>query len=211
MTQVSKAEWTGGLEGSTVVRDAGNALRLRLVLQNNERPLSHYFFAEWLNGDEGGDGFLVGYNPRYWFNETYYAFAESDIRTDDTFGIDQEIKLIVGLGGELFRTEQQVVTAEIGVGGTSVRYTDDDESSQRALGLGKLRYFRTLADTVKLDLSTQASRSDQQVTEASYEAGLSLRLTTGAVRLSYRSRYLKVGDAEAITDKDSFVSFGYSF
>ncbi|MFK7992853.1 MAG: DUF481 domain-containing protein [Granulosicoccus sp.] len=205
------AEWTGGIEGGTVVRDSGNATRLRVVLSNNTRPLSQYIYAEWLRSGAERNSYSVGYNPRYWLNNTYYTFGESEVRVDDFLGIDQELRLLAGLGGQFLNSAEQALYIELGVGGRSIEFDNMENTRNEALGLARLGYFRTVADAIKFDLKLSGGLSSDEVTEASGEIGVSLRVPNGAVRLAYRSRYLQVEDFESITDNDSFVSFGYSF
>lgn len=211
LIQPVSAEWTGGVEGGTVVRDSGSATRLRLVLRNDTRPLSHYMYAEWLRASAGGNSYSIGYNPRYWFNRTYYTFGESEFRVEQAFGIDQEVRLLGGVGGQFLNTEQQSLFMEVGVGGRSIEFSDADEASNEALGVARLGYFRTFFDAVKIDLNLSSSRSSEEIDQATGEIGLSLRIPNGVVRVAHRSRYQKVGDNDALTDDDSFVSFGYSF
>ncbi|MFK8081129.1 MAG: DUF481 domain-containing protein [Granulosicoccus sp.] len=209
--QPVSAQWTGGIEGGTVVRDAGNATRLRLVLRNDERPFSQYVYAEWLRSGTENNSYSAGYNPRYWFDNKYYTFGESQLRVDDFLGIDQEIGLVAGLGAQLLNKADQALFIELGVGGRTIEFDGVDDSLNEALGLARLGYFRTLADVLKLDVSLSSGLSSEDVTEATGELGLSLRVPNGVVRVAYRSRYLQVGDGESVTDDDSFVSFGYSF
>lgn len=209
--QQAQAEWSGGIEGGTVVRDAGNATRLRLTLRNNERPLTHYLYLEWLRGGNDNNSYSLGYNPRYWFDKTYYTFAESRLRQDEPLSIDQEIQLIAGLGGQFISDKDQGLYVEAGFGGRSIDFDGTDDASNEALGIVRLGYFRSLADTIKLDLALSGTQSSEEVSEASSELGLSLRIPSGAVRVAYRTRYLKVGDNDSLTDDDTFVSFDYSF
>lgn len=209
--QAVQAEWNGGIEGGTVVRDAGNATRLRLTLRNNERPLTHYLYVEWLRGGDENNSYSLGYNPRYWFNQTYYMFGESRLRQDEPLSIDQEIQLIAGVGGQLISDKDQGLYVEAGFGGRSIEFDDVDDASNEALGIARLGYFRSLVDTIKLDVALSAAQSSEEVSEASSELGLSLRIPSGAVRVAYRTRYLKVGDNDSISDDDTFVSFDYSF
>ena len=205
------AEWTGGIEGGTVVRDSGNATALRLALRNNERPLSHYVFAEWLRGSAGENSYSVGYNPRYWISDKNYLFGETELGTDELFGIDREIRAIVGVGSQFINTPDQSLYAEVGVGGRSIDFDDAEDVSSEALGVARLGFQRKIIDLVRLDLLTSGTRSSEDVTEGSVEAGVSLRIAAGAVRLAYRNRYLKVGDRDSITEDDTFVTFSYGF
>lgn len=211
LAQPVNAEWTGGVEGGTVVRDSGAATRLRLVLRNDARPFSQYVYAEWLRSNASGNSYSVGYNPRYWFNQTYYTFGESEYRVDKTFGIDSEITLITGLGGQFLKSAQQSLFVELGVGGRSIQFLEADDAQNETLGVARLGYFRTFADSVKFDLSLSSSRSSEDIDQATGEVGLSLRIPSGSLRVAYRSRYQKVGDNDSISDDDTFVSFGYSF
>ena len=207
----ARAEWSGGIEGGTVFRDSGNAARLRLTLRNNERPLTHYLYAEWLRGGSDDNSYSLGYNPRYWFNQTYYTFGESRIRQDEPLDIDQEIQVIAGVGGQFISDADQALYAEVGLGGRSIDFEGVDDASNEAIGVARLGYSRTLADTIKLDFALSGSQSSDEVTEASTEVGLSLRIPSGAVRVAYRTRYIKVDDFDSVTDDDTFLSFDYSF
>jgi len=207
----ASAQWTGGIEGGTVVRDAGNATRLRLVLRNDVRPLSQYVYAEWLRSGSERNSYSAGYNPRYWFDKTYYTFGESGFRVDDYLGIDQEIRLLGGVGAQLVSTADQAFFVELGLGGRSIEFDGIADTRNEALGVARLGYFKTFADALKFDLNISGGLSSEEVTEASGEIGLSLRVPNGVVRLAYRTQYLQVGDSESVTDNDSFVSFGYSF
>jgi len=44
----ASAEWQGGIEGGTEIRESGAATRLTLTLSNNVRPLSHHISADWI-------------------------------------------------------------------------------------------------------------------------------------------------------------------
>jgi len=100
---------------------------------------------------------------------------------------------------------------ELGLGARSIDFEAADSNETQLLGLARFGYDRTLADVFKIDLNIQASRSDDDVIESNAEVGLAFRLPTGSVRIAYRSQLLKVGDNDAITDEDMFVSYGYGF
>ncbi len=207
----AKAQWTGGIEGGTVVRDAGNATRLRAVLRNDARPLSHYLFAEWVNENSAGNSYSLGYNPRYWFNKTYYAFGESQFRTEELLRIDRELKLIGGLGSQLINEKNRSLYLEAGVGGRSITFDAVDDASNEGLALARAGAYQIFAEALKLDLSVSGTISSEEVSETNAEVGLSLRVPSGAVRIAYRSRSIKVGDAQTLTDDDTFISFNYGF
>ena len=202
--------WNGGIEGGTVVNSSGNQTRLRLTLNNETRPLTHNLYVEWLRGIEGSDGFSVGYNPRFWFNDKFYIFGESRLRTDETFAIDRELLLLSGVGGQLLNSEAHSMYVELGLGARRIEFESQEETTQ-GLGIVRLGYFRVLADLVKLDLDINGTQSEDDISEVRGEVGLSLRIPSGAIRYAYRSRSIKVGDSDTVTDDDSFISFTYGF
>jgi len=61
------AEWRGSVEGGAQLGSNSSSTRLRLVLRNDQRPLTHYVYAEWLQSGANNDSYAIGYNPRYWF------------------------------------------------------------------------------------------------------------------------------------------------
>lgn len=205
------AEWTGGVEGGTVLRDSNTASRLRLTLRNNERPLTHYLYAEWLRFDGVGNDLSIGYNPRYWFDETYYVFGESGFRTVNTLGIDRDLTVISGVGGQFINDNIQTLFAEVGVGGRSLEFDESEEAITETLGVARVGYNRVFADSFRFDLSFRTIASSEEVNEAISEVGLSVRVPNGSIRAAYRNRYFKSGDAEAISDGDTLLSFGLGF
>lgn len=205
------AEWTGGVEGGTVLRDSNTASRLRLTLRNNERPLSHYLYAEWLRFDGAGNDLAIGYNPRYWFDETYYVFGESSYRTVNTLGIDRDLTVISGVGGQFINDNIQTLFAEVGVGGRSLEFDESEEAFTETLGVARLGYNRVFADSFRFDVSFRTTASSEDVNEAISEVGLSVRVPNGSIRAAYRNRYFQSGDAESISDGDTLLSFGLGF
>ena len=65
------AEWRGSVEGGAQLGSNSSSTRLRLVLRNDQRPLTHYVYAEWLQSGANNDSYAIGYNPRYWFDKKY--------------------------------------------------------------------------------------------------------------------------------------------
>lgn len=208
---VALAQWMGGVEGGTVLRDSNTASRLRLTLQNNELPLSHYLYAEWIRFDGVGNDLSIGYNPRYWFDEIYYAFGESGLRTVNSLAIDRDLTVLTGVGGQFFNENDHTLFAEVGVGGRSIEFDDSEDALTETLGVARAGYSRVVAESFKLDLSLSASSSSEDVIESSGEVGLSVRVPNGSIRVAYRNRYFKSGDAEAISDGDTLLSFGLGF
>ncbi|MBX2883053.1 MAG: DUF481 domain-containing protein [Granulosicoccus sp.] len=210
-TPANASGWSGGVEGGTVVSDAGSQTRLRFNLSNNTRPLTHHLYLEWLRGQDGMDGYAVGYNPRFWITNTYYFFGESRLRTDEVFAIDREISLLAGVGGQLIESSTQALSAEIGLGSRQIEFEMQDEAESQGFGLARLAYYRIFSDLIKFDLDISGVVAEDDVSEYNGEAGISMRVPSGAIRYAYRTRTLKIGDNDSVTNSDSFVSFTYSF
>lgn len=212
-SQSAKADWTGGLEGGSVVRDSETATRLRLVLRNDNRPLNQYIYAEWLNGGSDDNSYAIGYNPRYWLDDIFYVFGESSVGVNDQLNIDRDVQVVAGVGGQFLASEEQGFYAQIGVGGRSLEFDFDDDATTQTLALIRAGYYRQFLDMFKFDIDASGSSSSEDVTEANIDTGLSLRVSGGAaVRVGYRSRYLDAGgDAGSQTDDDVGISFTYGF
>ena len=193
------------------MRNAANATRLRLVARNDQRPLSHFVFAEWLRFTNDENSFSVGYNPRYWLNTKTYVFGEAEFGTDDIFGIDREITLVTGLGRQFINSEDQGLFVEVGAGGRSIELEDQGDANTEALGVARAGYFRTIVEVIKLDASVSGIRSSEDISQLTSEVGVALRIGGGSIRVAYRNRFFKADDADSITDDDTFISYGYSF
>lgn len=208
---VTHAEWRGGVEGGTVLRDSGTATRLRLTLRNDKRPLSHFLFAEWIRSDAVGNDLTIGYNPRFWIDSTYYVFGESSLRTVNTLGIERDLTGVAGMGGQFINQPEQSFFAEVGLGGRSIEFEGSEEANTETLGVARLGYNRVLVDAFRFDISIRSSFSSEDVNEATSEVGLSVRVPNGSIRLAHRNRFLQSGDADAISEGDTFISFGLGF
>lgn len=209
-TTLSASDWSGGVEGGTVVSDAGSQTRLRLTLSNDTRPLTHFLYIEWLRGDEGNDGYSVGYNPRFWFDEKFYTFGESRLRTDEAFAIDRELLILAGVGGQLLNSDVQNLYLELGLGSRLIEFESEEETNQ-GLAIARLGFYRVLADMFKIDLNINGTQSENDISEINGELGLSMRIPSGAIRYAYRSRSIKIGDNQSVSNNDSFLSFTYGF
>lgn len=210
--QSANASWIGGIEGGSVVLDSGTATRLRFVLRNDNRPLNQYVYAEWVNGGSDGNSYSIGYDPRYWLDDIFYVFGESSVGVDDRLNIDRDIQIVAGVGGQFLASNEQGFFAQIGVGGRSLEFDFDDDAVTQALGLVRVGYYRQFSDIFKFDIDASGSSSSEDVTEANIDTGMSMRLGAGAVRVGYRSRYIKAdGEASSQTDDDVGISFVYGF
>lgn len=203
------AQWTGGVEGGTVFRDEGQATRLRLKLQNPVRPLSQYVYVDWLRTNDGDNAYEAGYLPRYWFGEKIYGFGEASLRVDRPVQIDRQQLFIVGAGYQLSNTKEQSLWAEAGAGIRNTRFLDDNESDD-TLMLIRAGFHQILSELFRLELNFDLV-DGESLTETTAEAGIAVRIPTGAIKFSYRARRLEPDAGEAIDDDDTFVSFSYGF
>lgn len=203
------AAWSGGLEGGTVFRDEGQATRLRLKLQNPVRPFSQYVYLDWLRTNDGDNAYEAGYLPRYWFSEKIYGFSEASLRVDRPVQIDSQQLFIVGAGYQLTSSREQSLWAEAGVGFRDTTFLDDSESDD-TLALVRAGFHQILTELFRLELNFDLV-DGESLTETTAEAGISVRIPTGAIKFSYRARRLDPDGGETIDDEDTFVSFSYGF
>lgn len=205
-----QAEWTGGVEGGTVVRDGDSATRLRGYLSLNERPLSHYLYADWFRSDN--NSYEIGYEPRYWFTDKLYTFGDGRLRLEKALGIDRDTLLIGGLGVQLIATASQQLWVEAGLGYRMIDFTEQTglEDADEQVGTVRGGASQVLSDLFKLQLDADVYGSPS-FTQSQLEAGVSMRLAQGAVKLSYRIRRVDIDGLDAVDDADTAVSFTVGF
>lgn len=204
------AEWTGGIEGGSVVRDGDNATRLRGHLSLNERPLSHYLYAEWYRSED--DSIELGYKPRYWLNDKLYTFGDGRLRFEKAVGIDRDTLLIGGVGVQLIATEKRQLWLEAGVGYRMIDFTPETGLEDKDEQVGTVRggASQVLSDLFRLQLDGDVF-SSPGYTQSQVEAGISMRIPQGAVKLSHRLRRIDIDGLEAVNDSDTGISFTVGF
>lgn len=204
------AEWTGGIEGGSVVRDGDNATRLRGHLSLNERPLSHYLYAEWYRSDN--DSIELGYKPRYWLSDKYYTFGDARLRLEEAIGIDRDTLLIGGVGVKLIATARQQLWLETGLGYRMIDFTPETglEDADEQVGTVRGGASQVLSDLFKLQLDADVF-SSPSYTQSQLEAGISLRVSQGAIKVSHRVRRVDIDELDAVDDSETAVSFTVGF
>ena len=204
------AEWTGGIEGGSVVRDGDNATRLRGHLSLNERPLSHYLYAEWYRSDE--NSIELGYKPRYWLSDKLYTFGDGRLRLEKALGIDRDTLLIGGVGVQLIATARQQLWLEAGIGYRMIDFTSETglEDADEQVGTVRGGASQVLSDLFKLQLDGDVF-SSPTYTQSQLEAGISMRIPQGAIKLSHRLRRVDIDGLDAVDDSDTAVSFTVGF
>jgi len=207
------ADWRFGAEGGAVVRDGDSATRLRLTLDNADRPLTHSLYAEAVFYSEG-NGTRVGYRPRFWFDDSLYAFGDAEARIDRPLLIDRGLLLIGGVGYRLIDTPTTAVGVEVGAGARSTRFETiaDEDPVEDTEGLVLLRAdaSRELADLLRIELDADVLQGET-LGEIRAEVALSYRVSGGAVRLGYRVRRLSFDGGATVDDDDFSVGFTYGF
>lgn len=206
-TQFANAAWDFNVEGGAVIRDDGNATKLRLRLFNNDRPLNQSIYADWYRTENGDNSYEIGYLPRYWLGTAFYVFGEASLRVDKPLAIDQETQAVVGVGNQFLATDTQALWGEIGVGQRNIEFSND-VSNDETFALARGGYRQSLTDLLRIELDADIIQSDT-LTESSAEAGIVLHTDGGAIKVSYRTRRLKADGQETLTDSESFISFNY--
>lgn len=211
----ANAEWTGVVEGGKILDGDSQDTRIELILSNNQRPFSQQITAEWIQANRGSDNFEIAYLPRYWFSDVAYVFGEGSLRTLDSLSLDNyQRALEAGLGIQLVNSATQTLQAEISaIHVTSIMeatpITDELDESVVFTGV-ELRGSQLISDVLKLELDTDYVTSDNLDTGTA-EAGILYRINTGAIKYSYRYQITTIGDADAVSNTNSAVSFLYSF
>jgi len=206
---IASADWSGGIEGGTVLSGDDNATRLRLKLANNQKPLSHYIYADWVRSDGGDDSYELGYKPRYWFGDQLYVFGEAKARQAKAAQIDQELFGLTGVGMQFIDTEESTLWAEVGAGYRTIEFSDDSEVDDTT-AVARAAFRQILGDLVQIELDADSDISEAFTTSTA-EAGIAVRVSGGALKYSYRTRRFKAENESAVSDSDSFVSFSYGF
>jgi len=204
------SDWTFGVEGGSIIRDGDSATRIRFRASLDERPLSQLLYADWVLS--GSESYELGYKPTYWFSDDIYAFGEGRLRIEDALSIDRDTLALAGIGLKLLTTRTQQVSFEAGLGYQVIDYASQTGLDEASSGVGVLRGrgSQVLSDLFKLELDADLFATDTFL-ESRLEAGISMRLQRGAVKLSYRVRRLDLDDQEAISDSDTAVGFTVGF
>jgi hypothetical protein len=209
----ASAEWQGGIEGGTEIRESGAATRLTLTLSNNVRPLSHHISADWIRDASGGNGYRIGYLPRYWITDTIYGFAEGRYRVDEPIGITGEARLLTGAGLLWTPAKNAVVSAEAAIGGRRLELDNifgNDTVESEALGVLRAGASISLLGAVKLDTTADIAGSADRV-DGITEAGISVLIPGGSLRYAVQSRWLNIDGGDTTRVSESFISYGYRF
>ncbi len=204
------AEWTGGLEGGTVVRDGESSTRIRAHASLNSRPVSHDLHAEWYRRDTSS--IELGYKPRYWLTEKLYTFGEGRLRFEEDLGIERETQVLGGVGMQLLATREQQLLLEAGAGYRLTSFTDDTflDDAEEGVGVVRAAGSQILSDLFRLDLLADIFASESYV-QSQAELGFSVRVPQGAIRVGYRVRRVDIDELEAVNDSDTSVSFTVGF
>jgi len=205
----ANAEWSGGLEGGTVLRGDETATKLRFNLFNNQRPLTHHLYVDWIRSSENNDSYKAAYIPRYWFSEKLYAFSEVHYRVDKPFEIEQQTQGIIGGGYRFIATEITALWAEIGAGARATEFSNRPERDDNFV-LGRGSYRQIIATLFKFEFDVEAIQSDGFKEDAA-DAAISVKLGGGALKYGYRRSNFKQDNKPTLTESDSYVSFSYSF
>ncbi len=208
------AEWTGGVEASSVIKGDAKGTRLRFKTVNNERPLYQELYADWIRPDTGGSDYEAGYKPKFWFSERTYAFGEGSLSTSKAAQIDQQQKLFAGLGIQLLNTNMTSLFMEVGAGQTTTKFDNTFLGTENktiiSSNIARMGAQQVLSDFIKLEIDGDYATSDESE-QTTAEAGLSLRIPGGSVKYSYRIIKLEIGNNEPVETTDSSVSFSYEF
>lgn len=206
----ASAEWTGGIEGSTVLQGQDNTTKLRFQATKNTRPLSQLVYADWIRGKNSSNAYEVGYEPKYWLGDKLYLFLDTSMQQAKSQQIDRKIAAQGGAGFQLLQTQQSQLSLEAGMGRNITEFTDVSEKLETDISTVSANATHLLTEYLKLDLTADYNTGEDLV-RTKLEAGLSLNVVGGAIKYSYQIENIEEGDAESIEQKSSSVSYSYSF
>ena len=200
---------------------------MRLTLENDERPLTHRAFADWVRRADDEDSWRLGYVPRYWFAPRAYGFAEAGLRGERAIGIDLETRALVGVGTRVALAPEASAYAEIGAGAARTDFDDPCEGvdpvaggacagaadlEDEVSGLAVLRggAAATLAELVRLSVDADLERRGD-ATELRAETAAALRLAGGTASVTLRTRRLSRDGADARSVTDTLIGYSFGF
>jgi putative salt-induced outer membrane protein YdiY len=204
------AEWTGGVEGSTVLQGEDNATKIRFKAANNTRPFSQHVYADWIRGENNSNAYEVGYQPKYWLGDKLYVFGDVSMLQAKSQQIDRKLAAQGGAGFQLLQTDLTQLSLEAGLTRTVTEFSDMDEKLETDIGSVSANLTHLLAEYLKLDLTADYNTGDD-VVQTKLEAELSLNVIGGAIKYSYQIENIDEDDADSIERKSSSVSYSYSF
>lgn len=207
------AEWDGDIEGGTVLRDGNSASRLRLSLNNDARPFTQSIQADWIRY-RNGNGYRLGYLPRFWIDERLYLFGSAEYRVEQPLGIDRSYLASAGAGYRLFDTKTRQLGLEAGAGIRGTRFEGgtggSDAEDTEPFVQTRAYLVQTLLEQLRADADLSLI-AGETIGEQQIDVGIAYRVGGGAVRLGYRLRRLTRDDAPSIDDDSTSVSFVYGF
>jgi putative salt-induced outer membrane protein len=176
---------------------------------------AHTFNAAANGADEGGttnaEAYQAGWKSTYDFSEHSYLFGQVNWRKDRFAGVDQQLSEAIGYGRRIIDTPAHLLSAEAGVGHTSLDFADDTSSSSAILTLG-MDYKWTFSETSNFEQNIDVESGSDNTYIESVSAVRARLLGDFALVLSYTVKHnTDVPAGSEKTDKLTAVSLEYSF
>jgi len=208
-TSVASADWSGGLEAGTQL-GSDESPALRAYLRKQDVPLSHYLYLDWIH-QSGGSKYRLGYNPNYTISQSLFSFGQFSLEQDDPGAIAREFNARVGIGNNIYRTKNQQLTLQTGIGGSRQKFSDNTEETDGYFFAGGI-FSSKLIGLLKLDATIETRVAESQ-TVSTGEAGVSFRVgPNSAIKYAYTvKRYDFESGREDIVNEDSFFTLTYGF
>ena len=209
------AEWSGGLEAGTQLGSGENPT-LRFFARHSGEPMNHYLYLDWTKEDSG-HSYRLGYNPVFNVSRSLYSFGKFSVEEDANSVVDQEINALVGLGNNIHRTRESLLTIEVGGGAQQLKFDggpagEREDETQSFIYIGA-KYHRILFDSFRFNTIVDSRTGDLQDT-IDAEVGISFRLSA-ATALKYAYRYQRTdfedGNLDTQVEKDGYFTLTYGF
>lgn len=210
------ADWTGDVRGEQVLDGDNKGSRIRFEMSNDDRPFGQSIYADYINLNDSGSGFGIGYEPRFWFTDKFYVFGTGSAQTSGSDAIDYTRTIGAGLGAELINTDFQELSATIGASQIATVFDDDfvivgeDSTTTAVTSYVTLSGEQQISDYFKLGLSLGYSAGEfSDVSSAT--ASIKFRVPGGSAVYNYSIQNIDPDVGESTESKGSSISFEYGF
>lgn len=176
---------------------------------------THTFNAAANGADDGAgttaEAYQAGWKSAYDFSEHSYLFGQVNWRKDRFAGVNQQLSEAIGYGRRIIDTPVHLLSAEAGVGYTSLDFADDTSSSSAILTLG-MDYKWTFSETSNFEQNIDVESGSDNTYIESVSAVRARLLGDFALVLSYTVKHNTDVPAGSLkTDKLTAISLEYSF
>lgn len=203
------ADWNGGIEAGAQLGSTDKPA-LRFFASNNDDPLSHYVYVDWIR-ESGSSNYRLGYQPTFRISHSVYSFGRFSIEDDDPSLVDQEIDLLVGVGNNLFKRGSTQVKVETGLGARQISFDDSDNKTEEGFFFLAGNLSTGVLPIVRFDATIDTKTGGDQTT-LDAEAGFSIPIGPAtSLRYVYSAKRYNLGSSGETRNEDTFFKITHGF